>query len=112
MLEQSKSTAVLRSVQTYAENYLKLHGFPDPSNVGLCVALYFVEYTILNLFHNIYLLQNQELHQRGKCSKSGIDSCSYAGEVAIKHTRIIGKIPNQIMPLLGRQHSGVILVPY
>ena len=43
MLEQSKNTAVPRSVQTHAGSYFRLHGFSDASNVGLCAAIYVVE---------------------------------------------------------------------
>ena len=44
MLEQSKNTAVPRCIQTHAGSYFKLHGFSDASNVGLCAAIYVVEY--------------------------------------------------------------------
>ena len=44
MLEQSKNTAVPRSVQTHAGSYFRLHGFSDASNLGLCAAIYVVEY--------------------------------------------------------------------
>ena len=42
-MEQSKNTAVPRSVQTHAGSYFELHGFSDASNVGLCAAIYIVE---------------------------------------------------------------------
>ena len=44
MLEQSKNAAVPRSVQTHTRSYFRLDGFSDTSNVGLCAAIYVVEY--------------------------------------------------------------------
>ena len=44
MLELSKNTEVPRSIQTHAGNYLKLHGCSGASSVGLCAAIYVVEY--------------------------------------------------------------------
>ena len=57
------------------------------------------------------MLQNQEL-QRAKCAKAGIDSCSYAGKVVVKHTRVIGELSSKVMPMLGREHNHVIFVGY
>ena len=107
----AQESVVLRTVQTGFASYFKLHGFSEASNVGLCAAIYVVEYSVLSLFHNIYSLQNQEL-QRAKCAKTGIDSCSYAGKVAVKHTRVIGELSNKVMPIMGRGHNHVILVAY
>ena len=44
IIEQSKKTVVPRSVQTYARSYFRLHGFSEASSVGLCAAIYVVEY--------------------------------------------------------------------
>ena len=43
MLEQSKNTAVPRSVQTHAGSYFRLHGFSNASNVSKCTTIYVVE---------------------------------------------------------------------
>ena len=48
MLEQSKSTAVPRCIQTHAGSYFKLNGFSESSNMGLCAAIYVVEYINAN----------------------------------------------------------------
>ena len=44
MLEQSKNSAVSRSVQTHAGSYFKLHRFSDASSVCLCAAIHVVKY--------------------------------------------------------------------
>ena len=66
MLEQSKIIVVPRSVQTYAGSYFKSHRFSDASNVGLCAAIYIVEYNNTKPVSEHLSLQNKELHQRGK----------------------------------------------
>ena len=107
----AQESVVLRTVQTDFESYFKLHGFSEASNVDLWDATYVVEYINTKLFHNIYSLQNQEL-QRAKYANAGIDSCSYAGKVTIKHTRVIGELSNKVLPMLGREHNHVIMVAY
>ena len=113
MLEQSKNTEVPRSVQTHAGSYFKLHGFSDVSNLGLCEAIYVLEYINTKPFFTISTrcqIKNQT--KRAKYTKAGIDSCSHASKVATKHTCIIRELSNHIMPLLGRQHNRIILVAY
>ena len=44
MLEQSKNIVMPRSAYTHSRSYFKLHGFSDASNMGLCAAIYVVEY--------------------------------------------------------------------
>ena len=44
MLEQSKNTVVPMSVQAHARSCFKLHVFSDASTLGLCAAIYVVEY--------------------------------------------------------------------
>ena len=66
MLEQSKNTAVPRSVQTYAGSYFKLHGFSDATNVSLCTAIYVVEYTNTKPVSQHLLAANSRIAPKGQ----------------------------------------------
>ena len=108
MLEQSKNIVMPRSAYTHSRSYFKLHGFSDASNMGLCAAIYVVETSILSLFHNIYSLQ----HPLATISPKGQSIPSWNRQLLLcweswKHTLILGKISNQIMPLLGQQRRRI-----
>ena len=98
MFEQSNNTVVPRTAQTHAGSYFKLHGFSDASNVGLCTAIYVLEYINTQPVSQHIPSKIKNCTPCAKYSKTRIDSYSYAGKVVIKHTRIIGKPSNQIMP--------------
>ena len=64
MLEQSKNTEVPRSVQTHAGSYFKLHGFSDVSNLGLCEAIYVLEYINTKPFSQHQLAAKSRIKQK------------------------------------------------
>ena len=107
----AQESVVLRTVQTDFSSYFKLHGFSEASNVGLCAAIYVVEYINTKLVSQ-HLLTSKSRITKAKCAKAGIDSCSSAGKVAVKHTRVIGELSNEVMPMLGRERNHIILVYY
>ena len=98
MLEQSNNTVVPRTAQTHAGSYFKLHGFSDTSNVGLCAAIYVLEYINTKPVSQHIPSKIKNCTQCAKYSKTGIDNYSYASQGVTKHTRIIGGPSNQIMP--------------
>ena len=92
MFRENKNTAVPRTVRTYPGNKFKLHGLSDASIVGLYAAIYVVEYiNTKSLPQHLLATKIKICTKRVKCTKAGIDSCSYGGEFAINYTRIIGK---------------------
>ena len=110
MSEQSKNTVVPRTVRTHAGSYFKLHWYSDASNVGLCAAIYVVEYIVC--FTTSAHCKIKNCTKRAKYTKAEIGSCFYAGKVLIKHTCVIGELSDQFMPILGRQHNRIIMAAY
>ena len=103
MLEQSKNIVMPRSAYTHSRSYFKLHGFSDASNMGLCAAIYVVEY--INT-------KPVSQHLLATISPKGQSIPSWNWQLLLcweswKHTLILGKISNQIMPLLGQQRRRI-----
>ena len=66
MLQQGKDTVVPRSVQTHARSHFKLYWFSDAINVGLCAAIYVVEFVDTKPVSQHLLAAKSGIAQKGQ----------------------------------------------